>query len=36
MELTDTVLEVPAGYAIAQGWQIGQPVEVELTRPWPR
>ncbi len=36
MELTDTVLEVPAGYAIAQGWQIGQPVEVELIRPRPR
>jgi len=34
-ELADRVLEVPAGYAAAQGWRPGQPVEVELIRAWP-
>jgi uncharacterized membrane protein (UPF0127 family) len=34
-ELADKVLEVPAGYATALGWRSGQPVEVELIRPWP-
>jgi len=30
--LTDTVLEVPAGYAQALGWRVGDLVEVERTR----
>jgi uncharacterized membrane protein (UPF0127 family) len=28
-ELTDKVLEVPAGFATAHGWRIGQPAELE-------
>jgi len=28
-ELTDAVLEVPAGYALAQGWRIGDRVKFE-------
>lgn len=34
-ELVDRVLEVPAGYAAANGWRAGQAVEIELIRPWP-
>lgn len=31
-ELADAVLEVPAGYAVAQGWRIGDRVKFERTR----
>jgi uncharacterized membrane protein (UPF0127 family) len=29
-ELADTVLEVPAGFAAAVGWRVGDPVEFDL------
>jgi len=31
--LADAVLEVPAGYAAASGWQIGDRVRFERSRP---
>ena len=31
-ELIDAVLEVPAGYATASGWQIGDPVRFERVK----
>jgi uncharacterized membrane protein (UPF0127 family) len=31
-ELVDAVLEVPAGYAAASGWRIGDPVRLERVK----